>query len=123
MIGFHISLGYCPDFPPTERDQLMVKFRQVMRNLSVDKDRIIQEVLRVEPWMGEHMEELEEMAELCGDRNDLSVSSIDSDGEFKHYLPASGSMMKEKQAVRRAMVRMFIEEMHRLRINVNVVCS
>lgn len=123
MTGYYLDIGYNSGY---DADRAWDALKSAIGLLAKDPERIVNEVLRVEG----HKFQAESVLEYaqCYDGTDLSMTIVEEpaipDEDFRPYVRqlASGGGVERrlKEATRRAVCRLLIEEMHHKGIEVNM---
>jgi len=120
MTSYTIEVGYNSVY---DKKEVGDKLRAVVASIQASPERIIEEILRLDPGMD--AEELERFAESYRAPVDLTCRIIE-DEETKlprvHQCASGGGTSRElKEICRRAFGRLVLEEMHRERMDVSFI--
>ena len=122
MTGYRLEVGYLSG---GNREDAWADLKAVGLAICEDPDRIVREVLRLEPTMSAVA--LTEYAQSYQDRVDLTVKFHEAgsaSGACIYQMASGGDPGRTlKEACRRAFCRLVIEAMHAKRIEINMVVS
>ncbi len=135
MTGYYLELGYNSSLGAPQLGNAFTTLVGVFMNLVNDPDRVTEEVLRIEPGADRAL--IRSHAAWYGnpERDDLTFKVVEKPTthpeistleavEFKPYIQqyasGGGPDRGAKESVRRAFCRLVIEDMHRLKIEVNL---
>lgn len=125
-ILYAISVGYNPSIP---KEDVWSKMVEVVNELRINSQKIVDEVLRLEPDADKEMtKSVSEMYSPLTDDEDLNIKVIVSDGKGRHsYIMQSasggGQWRLVKESCRRAFCRLVLEEMHKNKMEINIDVS
>lgn len=103
-------------------DEVWDALKQVVIAIQDEPQRIIDEVLRLEPTTD--LQRLKEFAVCyCRPVEDLTIKVIeDETGQYiSQFASGGGDDRRMKESCRRAFCRLVLEDMHRKRMEVNIV--
>ena len=125
MRGYHIRIGYNGGGDAEEEESRWQSLIQVARSVANNPQRIVAEARRLgaPERCTEGCCELSTFADNYANEALSPVSIIDQDGNRQIMQLASTSDDEFKYCVRRAYVRLVIEEMHRLGIEVSLTVA
>lgn len=132
MTGYYLELGYNSALGAPQTKNAWTTLKAVFQNVISNPDRVLAEVLRLEPAAGP--QSIREMAEwyTAAERDDLTFKVVEKTDPDEHeapvqhiyqYASGGGPDRYTKESVRRAVCRLVIEDMHRLKIEVNLRVS
>lgn len=140
MTGYYLELGYNSSLGTPQLGLAFSTLVGVFMNLVNDPDRVTREVLRLEPgadavlvlqvagWYGHPDRPKEDLTFKVVERGDThpEINALEA-AEFKPYIQqyasGGGAQRGASESVRRAFCRLVIEDMHRLKIEVNLRVS
>jgi len=128
VTGYYLQLGYNSSLGAPQQRNAWGTLKAVFTNVIGDPDRVLAEVTRIEP--GALTQSIRDMAAWYASPNrpkdDLSCKIVEQDptdessiAHIYQYASGGGSDRGVKESVRRAVCRLVIEDMHRLKIEVN----
>lgn len=140
MTGYYLEIGYNSGLNDQHKALAFGTMVGVFMNLVNDPDRVTREVLRIEP--GADVALVAKCAEWYGHperpKEDLTFKVVEKDTrhpeisaleavEFRpfiqQYASGGGAERGARESVRRAFCRLVIEDMHRLKVEVNLRVS
>jgi hypothetical protein len=116
---YRIEVGYNSS---KDRDEVWEALKQVVIAIQDQPQRIIDEVLRIEPTA--NLERLKEFAVCyCRPVEDLTIKVIeDETGRYISQLASGGGSARDmKESCRRAFCRLVLEDMHRKKMEIKIV--
>lgn len=124
MTGYRISIGYNSRAGLRVREGLWAELKKAALSLCAHPERIAEEVRLFEPSYSEV--ELEEYERAYQESRDLTVMFYERPEEEPYImqLASGGGIGRDiKEACRRAFARLIIQEMHRKRIEIDLVVA
>ena len=127
MTGYYLEIGYNSGYSSNE--EAWANLKSAAELLRTDPGRIFREVKRLEPEIDDTL--LQECAEAY-DGRDLSMTIVDEQAPerlqdapnyIRQFASGGGAYRSVKEACRRAVCRILIEEMHRKKMEVNMRVS
>lgn len=122
MTGYYISVGYNARAGASVKAGLWQELKEAALDLCEHYERIALEAHRLES--GYSVAALAEYAELYHSRADATIQFLEPPDEEPQImqLASGGGLGRDmKEALRRAFARLLIQEMHKKRIEVNLV--
>lgn len=122
MTGWHMKAGYSSEFSKAD---VWAALKAVVKTICARPEDIAHEAFRVEPNWNVPM--LLHYAEPYRHREDLTLTVHepvgDVEGSIDQLASGAGEGRAIKEAVRRAFVRLVIQDMHKQRMDVTLVVA
>jgi uncharacterized protein YabN with tetrapyrrole methylase and pyrophosphatase domain len=107
-----------------DRDDVWVELQKVVEELRKDTDRIVREVLRLEPDQNE--KEIGNLAMYYMPPTLDATLTVKDTEDFRGVMQLAsggGSARDRKESVRRAFCRLVIEEMHKRKMEISFIVA